>query len=105
MVPGFWVRACPVLAALLVVLGLAACTVGPEYVRPSAPVPEAYKWEPGAGEAGRGEKSGRREAGKGEAGWRPARPADTADRGAWWASFNDPVLDGLLRQVDVSNQN
>src|SRR5207302_8948368 len=26
-------------------------------------------------------------------------------RGAWWAVFRDPVLDGLARQIDVSNQN
>jgi NodT family efflux transporter outer membrane factor (OMF) lipoprotein len=80
--------------------GLVACTVGPEYVRPSAPVPEAYKWQAGAGEADKGENSGKR-----EASWRPAHPADAADRGTWWAAFNDPVLDRLLRQVDVSNQN
>src|SRR3954447_7087588 len=85
MVRGFWVTVCLGLA----VAGLAACTVGPEYVRPSAPVPASYKWEKG----------------KAEAGWREARPADDADRGAWWSAFNDPVLAGLLRQVDVSNQN
>ena len=44
-------------------------------------------------------------AGKREAGWREARPADAADRGAWWSSFGDPVLDGLMRQVEISNQN
>jgi NodT family efflux transporter outer membrane factor (OMF) lipoprotein len=85
MVRGFWVTAC---------LTLAACTVGPEYVRPSAPVPASYKWAPGKPEAGKPEK-----------GWRPARPADAADRGAWWSAFDDKVLDNLLRQVDVSNQN
>ena len=43
--------------------------------------------------------------GKREAGWREARPADAADRGAWWSAFHDLVLDALLRQVEVSNQN
>jgi NodT family efflux transporter outer membrane factor (OMF) lipoprotein len=75
MVRGFGVTIC---------LVLAACTIGPEYVRPMAPVPESYKWE---------------------AGWRAARPADVADRGAWWPVFDDPVLDALLRQVEISNQN
>ena len=42
---------------------------------------------------------------KWERGWREARPADAVVRGAWWSVFEDPVLDGLLRQVDISNQN
>lgn len=75
MIRGFGVTVC---------LALAACTVGPDYIRPAAPVPASYKWA---------------------AGWREARPADDADRGAWWSAFGDPVLDGLLRQVDISNQN
>jgi NodT family efflux transporter outer membrane factor (OMF) lipoprotein len=68
----------------MVCLVLTACTVGPEYVRPTAPVPASYKWEKG---------------------WREARPADEIDRGAWWSVFRDPVLDDLARQVAVSNQN
>ncbi|MGE0257271.1 MAG: efflux transporter outer membrane subunit [Alphaproteobacteria bacterium] len=75
MVRGLWLALC---------LAASGCTVGPEYVRPTAPVPASYKWEKG---------------------WREARPADAVERGAWWSLFNDPVLDGLLRQVDVSNQN
>ena len=36
-------------ALLAGLCGLAACTVGPDYVRPDAPVPAAYKeaWKPG----------------------------------------------------------
>src|SRR5690242_20579307 len=75
MVRGFWSTVC---------LVLTACTVGPEYVRPTAPVPASYKWETG---------------------WREARPADAIERGAWWSVFGDPVLDVLLRQIDISNQN
>ena len=33
------------------------------------------------------------------------RPADAFDRGAWWSVYTDPVLDGLERQIDISNQN
>jgi len=62
---------------------VAACTVGPDYQRAPAPVPAAYKEEEG---------------------WKPATPQDTADRGAWWSIYDDPVLDGLERQIDVSNQ-
>jgi outer membrane protein TolC len=46
---------------------LGACTVGPDYQRPAAPVPVAYK-EAAAKE-----------------GWQIARPADAFDRGAWWS--------------------
>lgn len=70
---------------------LAGCTVGPDYARPDAPVPAAYKeaWKPGPMEKG----------------WAPARPADAVDRGAWWSIYRDPVLDRLERQIDISNQN
>jgi NodT family efflux transporter outer membrane factor (OMF) lipoprotein len=63
---------------------LAGCTVGPDYVRPSTtPVPAAYK----------------------EAGWEAAQPADGSNPGSWWTIYHDPVLDGLERQIDISNQN
>jgi len=64
-----------------------ACTVGPNYQRPAAPVPVAYK-EAAAKE-----------------GWQVARPADIYDRGIWWSVYDDPVLDNLERQVDISNKN
>ena len=76
-------------ALLFLVLG--ACTVGPDYRRPEAPVPAAYKEAPAPGPAA--------------AGWRRAQPDDAADRGAWWSLYHDPVLDGLERQIDISNQN
>jgi NodT family efflux transporter outer membrane factor (OMF) lipoprotein len=70
---------------------MSGCTVGPDYVKPDAPVPAAYKeaWKPGPMEKG----------------WATARPADAIDRGAWWSIYHDPVLDGLERQIDISNQN
>jgi NodT family efflux transporter outer membrane factor (OMF) lipoprotein len=74
----------PAFAGMTTLLALSACTVGPDYRRPEAPVPVAYKEE---------------------AGWRQGRPADALDRGAWWSVFGDPVLDGLVRQIDISNQN
>lgn len=70
-------------AGVTIVLAAAACTVGPDYKKPAAAVPAAYK----------------------EAGWERAQPADAIDRGQWWAVFRDPVLDGLERRIDVSNQN
>src|SRR5215467_16293081 len=62
---------------------LSACTVGPDYVRPEAPVPKQYK----------------------EAGWKVGEPLDAIDRGAWWSVYKDPLLDDLERQIDISNQN
>src|SRR6266851_3071898 len=77
---GTFIRAFAGMTTLMMASG---CTVGPDYQRPGAPVPAAYR----------------------EAGWQVARPADAIDRGAWWSVFHDPVLDGLERQIDISNQN
>src|SRR5580658_2487362 len=62
---------------------LAGCAVGPNYHRPDAAAPTAFK------EA---------------AGWKAAAPGDTLPRGAWWEAFQDPVLNGLEAQVATSNQ-
>jgi NodT family efflux transporter outer membrane factor (OMF) lipoprotein len=71
------------LLAPLLSLVLGGCMVGPDYVRPTAPAPAAYREAP--------------------EGWKLARPADTAPRGNWWEAYNDPVLDGLMARVDVDN--
>jgi NodT family efflux transporter outer membrane factor (OMF) lipoprotein len=60
------------------------CAIGPKYVRPTAQVPAAYK-----------------EAGD----WKKAQPQDAILRGDWWKIFNDPRLDALEDQVNISNQN
>jgi NodT family efflux transporter outer membrane factor (OMF) lipoprotein len=57
--------------------------VGPDYQRPTAPVPAQYK----------------------EAGWKVGEPLDGIDRGAWWSIYKDPLLDDLEKQIDISNQN
>ncbi len=62
----------------------ASCTVGPNYVRPLTPVPEAYK-EMKA--------------------WKVAEPGDRLVRGKWWELFQDPHLTALEELVDISNQN
>jgi NodT family efflux transporter outer membrane factor (OMF) lipoprotein len=67
----------------LILLLLAGCSVGPDYVRPKVETPTAYK-----------------EMGE----WKPAAPRDTEARGKWWLAFGDAQLDGLMAQVDVSNQ-
>jgi NodT family efflux transporter outer membrane factor (OMF) lipoprotein len=65
---------------------VSGCTVGPAYVRPSAPVPssDAYK------ETGN---------------WQPVQPGDATPRGDWWEVFQDNELNELEATVDVSNQN
>jgi NodT family efflux transporter outer membrane factor (OMF) lipoprotein len=62
---------------------LAACAVGPDYVRPSSPVPATFKEDPD---------------------WKPAQPADTQPREAWWKVFGDDELDALAGQVAAANQ-
>jgi NodT family efflux transporter outer membrane factor (OMF) lipoprotein len=72
----------PVLALLLPLL--AGCTVGPDYVRPSAPTSAAYK------DTGN---------------WKPSNPQDAAVRGKWWEIYHDPQLNAFEEQVTISNQN
>jgi NodT family efflux transporter outer membrane factor (OMF) lipoprotein len=81
-------RATPWLLLASAAALLSACTVGPDYQRPSAPSSAVYKEAPAP-----------------DAGWLPAVPADTLDRGPWWQLFNDAVLNDLVPQVEVSNQN
>ena len=62
---------------------LSACMVGPNYVRPPADAPAAFKETQG---------------------WKSAQPRDAAIRGSWWEVFGDAQLNALEAQVDVSNQ-
>jgi NodT family efflux transporter outer membrane factor (OMF) lipoprotein len=66
------------------VLQLSGCAVGPKYHAPVVQAPPAYK-----------------EVGD----WKPAQPNDQNLGGEWWKIFQDPQLDGLEAQVNVSNQN
>jgi NodT family efflux transporter outer membrane factor (OMF) lipoprotein len=74
----------PLISSLLAAAVLSGCALAPTYERPATPQPAAFKELQG---------------------WAPAAPADALDRGPWWTLFNDPVLNGLVQQVEVSNQN
>lgn len=72
-------------AALVLALLLAGCAVGPTYQRPPVDTPVAFK--------------------EGQGAWVRAAPADLLERGPWWELFQDPDLNALAAQVEVSNQN
>ncbi len=72
------------MTVLVSLLSLAACTLGPNYVRPSIEAPTAFKEM---------------------AGWKQAEPRDQELRGQWWEIYNDPLLNNLEEQVAISNQN
>jgi len=61
------------------------CMVGPNYQRPPAASPAAFKEPPPPD-------------------WKTATPRDENPRGKWWEVFGDPQLNALEEQVSVSNQ-
>ncbi|HEX4986592.1 MAG TPA: efflux transporter outer membrane subunit [Burkholderiales bacterium] len=76
------------LAALAGCALLAACTVGPDYVKPKVDTPETFKESSSAAGV-----------------WKIAAPADRQNRGKWWELFDDPVLNELEGRAALSNQN
>jgi len=68
----------------IAVLQLSGCTIGPKYHPPTVQAQPAYK-----------------EVGD----WKPAQQNDQNLGGEWWKIFQDPQLDSLEAQVNVSNQN
>jgi NodT family efflux transporter outer membrane factor (OMF) lipoprotein len=63
---------------------LGGCAVGPDYVRPSTAVPDAFKESKD---------------------WKVAAPGDAELGGRWWEIYHDALLDALIAQIDISNQN
>lgn len=89
-----WVAtaSCRLFPVLCLLLLTSACMVGPNYHRPAAPVPAAFKEPP----TDNPEEINR---------WKPAQPDEAAVRGKWWEIYNDPQLNALEQQVNISNQN
>ena len=81
----------PFLALLGAVL-LGGCAVGPDYHRPDAPTPTAFKEATGL---------------PGGIVWQSSQPKDGApgSKGKWWEIYHDPELNALEEQVAISNQN
>jgi multidrug efflux system outer membrane protein len=66
-------------AALVGIVALAGCMVGPDYQRPEVPIPAAYRYEPKA----------------------VAQAPDVE----WWKAFGDPVLDAYIVEALEHNKN
>ncbi|HUX74121.1 MAG TPA: efflux transporter outer membrane subunit [Steroidobacteraceae bacterium] len=78
---------------------LAACTVGPNFVRPTAKVPD--HWSPQAAAASKAGPSG--PAAKQPAKSPPTKSLRGAPLGGWWRGFGDPQLDALIARALRSN--
>ncbi|AIY42782.1 RND efflux system [Collimonas arenae] len=72
------------LAAAAAALLLSACAVGPDYIRPATVAPIAFKENKD---------------------WKTATPKDQELHGKWWEIYQDPQLNALVEQVNISNQN
>ena len=68
--------------AAAVLLGLAGCSLAPEYHRPDVPAPDAFK-EQGP--------------------WVSAAPAGDSPDDTWWTLYGDATLDALQAKVDAAN--
>jgi NodT family efflux transporter outer membrane factor (OMF) lipoprotein len=79
----FWPANWTALLLVSGVLQFAGCAVGPKYQTPAAPVPPAYK------------ENGN---------WKVAQPDDQHLGGNWWEIFQDPQLNAIEQQINVSNQ-
>lgn len=78
-------------ACLSITLLLSGCDVGPKYHAPVVQSPTAFKELTPADFPNTD-------------GWKVAQPSDSVLRGNWWEMFNDPELNNLEAQLNVSNQ-
>lgn len=75
-------------SSLFATTALGGCMVGPDYHRPNAVMAARFK-----------------EMTPPPPGWAFADPHYAElPKGAWWQLYNDPVLNGLESQIDISNQ-
>src|SRR6202522_2164290 len=76
---------------LLAAIAFAGCSVGPNYVRPEAPLATAYKEPPP-------------EISEDAGVWKAAHPSDQLLGANWWELFGDDQLNVLEQQVTAANQ-
>lgn len=72
---------------------LSACTVGPDYHRPSVYIPHQFK-----------EAKGKKFIGKNSSDWKLAQPKQINYHQPWWKIFGDKKLNNLEDQLNCSNQ-
>ena len=77
----------PAAGALVAMLALGGCKVGPNYKAPAMPAPPAYSDNGHNGN------------------WSVATPADTAIRADWWAIYQNAPLNDLEQRCADANQN
>ena len=77
--------------ALLSLLLVSGCLVGPNYVKPSTPMAPTFKEEDS-------------NSSQATDGWKPAQPGGQTPRGNWWGVYSDPQLNALEAQIDSANQ-
>jgi len=78
-------RSSRILAVTVLGCACAACTLGPDYARPSIETPDSYRFSEYAADQ---------------------RPApELAEVSAWWLGFKDPQLDALVREGLLNNRN
>jgi outer membrane protein, multidrug efflux system len=81
--PYFVARAAGAVGSFSLAACLAGCTVGPNYHRPTAPIPSTWDvQEP----------------------WRESAPKDLIPKGEWWTVFHDDELSGLEKRAIDANQ-
>src|SRR5260370_1534128 len=86
------VRALPGAFAGGVMLALlAACSLEPTYKRPDVETPSAFKEAPVIAPQDAGT-------------WKPAQPADAAQRGQWWTMLGHATLNWLQEQALAASQ-
>lgn len=76
-------RGSRLLGAGLCIALLSACTLSPDYQRPSVAAPAHFKHADG---------------------WTQARPADQLARGTWWTLYDDAQLNALVDELNRNNQ-
>ncbi len=89
---GTW-RALAFSMVSLSAIAVSACMVGPNYVRPAADVPLAYKTRSPAPPPDPARGS-----------WKQATPGGTVEPANWWELYGDPQLNELESKATVSNE-